>query len=153
MPRSMATRARVAAALLPALVSVGCGGDRPPTREVRVLAPPGLVGDVSSFERGTGCRVALRVYDEEEDIAAVADLRDADVVAEPAAPGLPAHDSVELVRITLDDGLVITVPKALAAAFRGRRRPAGRRRTAWVVREEGNNDACARRWLTYATIR
>jgi len=59
---------------------------------------------------------------------------------------------VPLVRITLERGLTITIPKRLASAFAGAPiRPAGRRSIVWTIREEGGNDTCARRWLDYAT--
>lgn len=144
-------RTSVAAAPLLALALAGCGSGATHTREVRVLAPPGLVGNVTPFERATGCRVDLRVYDDGEEIAALADRRDADVVAAPVPAGHRAHDSVELVSVTLDGGLTITVPENLAAAFSGPTRRAGRRRTVWVIREEGENATCAQRWLAYAT--
>ena len=143
----MGKRALVAAALL-ALPGCGGSGDR---REVRLLAPAGLVGDVTPFERETGCRVDLRVYDEGEDLDAIARRRDVDVIAEPVPPGGRADDSVELVRVRLRSGIEITVPKKLASAFRGTVRPAGRRTTAWVIREDGDNPDCAERWLDYAT--
>jgi hypothetical protein len=144
---SMGKRALVAAALL-ALAGCGGSGDR---REVRLLAPAGLVGDVTPFERETGCRVDLRVYDEGEDLDAIAGRRDVDVIAGPVQPGERADDSVELVRVTLPSGIEITVPKKLASAFHGTVRPAGRRTTAWVIREDGDNSDCAERWLDYAT--
>ncbi len=112
---SMGKRALVAAALL-ALAGCGGSGDR---REVKLLAPAGLVGDVAPFERETGCRVDLRVYDEGEDLDAIARRRDVDVIAEPVPPGERADDSVELVRVTLRSGIEITVPKKLASAFHG----------------------------------
>jgi hypothetical protein len=149
MPLSMAIRFVLASAL--ALALAGCGGDSPTPREVRLLAPPGLVDDHTAFERQTGCRVDLRVYDEEEDIATIARRRDVDVVAGPVPPGQAAHDTVQLVRIELDDGLEVTIPKALASAFEGTARPAGRRATRWAIREEGENEDCAERWLDYAT--
>jgi hypothetical protein len=149
MPRSMAARSLLVASLL--LLVTGCGGDSTAPREVRILAPAGLVEDVAPFERRTGCRVDLRVYDDGEDIDAIARRRDADVVARPVPPGRPAHDSVELVRVKVDEGLEVTIPKALASAFPGNHRPAGRRRTEWAIREEGENDRCAERWLAYAT--
>jgi hypothetical protein len=145
----MAIRPGLAAALVLALTA--CGGDSTATREVRLLAPPGLVDNHSAFERRTGCRVDLRVYDDGEDISAIARRRDVDVVAGPLPPGQAAHDTVELVRIQLDDGLEVTIPKALASAFEGTARPAGRRATRWVVREDGENEDCAERWLDYAT--
>jgi hypothetical protein len=144
---SMGKRALVAAALL-ALAGCGGSGDR---REVRLLAPAGLVGDVTPFERETGCRVDLRVYDEGEDLDAIARRRDVDVIAGPVPPGERADDSVELVRVTLPSGIEITLPKTLASAFHGTVRPAGRRTTAWMIRDEGDNQVCAKRWLDYAT--
>ena len=147
MLRSMGKRALVAAALL---AVAGCGGGEP-QREVRLLAPVGLVGDVAPFERETGCRVDLRVYDEGEDLDAIARRRDVDVIAGPVPPGQHADDSVELVRITLASGLEITVPRELARAYHGTIRPAGRRSTAWVIREDGDNPECAQRWLDYET--
>jgi hypothetical protein len=144
---SMGKRALVAAALL-ALAGCGGSGDR---REVRLLAPAGLVGDVTPFERETGCRVDLRVYDEGEDVDAIARRRDVDVIAGPVRPGERADDSVQLVRVTLPSGIEITVPKKLASAFHGTVRPAGRRTTAWVIREDRDNSDCAERWFDYAT--
>jgi hypothetical protein len=147
MLRSMGKRGLVAAALL---TLAGCGGGEH-QREVRLLAPAGLVGDVAQFERETGCRVDLRVYDEGEDLDAIARRRDVDVIATPVPPGESADDSVELVRITLPSGIEITVPKTLASAFQGTVRPAGRRSTVWVIREDGDNRDCAERWVDYAT--
>jgi hypothetical protein len=149
MPLSMAVRLLLAAALL--LVLSACGGDEPARREVRLLAPADLVEDLASFERTTGCRVDLRVYDEIENLAAIARRRDVDVVAGPAPPGTEPHDSVELVRVTLEHGLAITVPKRFARAFPKPARPAGRRLTRWTIRNEGDNPDCARRWVAYAT--
>jgi hypothetical protein len=149
MPLSMAVRLLLAAALL--LVLSGCGEERPASREVRLLAPADLVEDVSSFERTTGCRVDLRVYDEGEDLPAIARRRNVDVVAGPAPPGTEPHDSVELVRVTLERGLEITIPKRFARAFAKPARPAGRRLTRWTTREDGDNPDCARRWIAYAT--
>jgi hypothetical protein len=145
----MAVRLVLSAALL--LVASGCGRDGPASREVRLLAPVDLVEDVSSFERATGCRVDVRVYDEAEDLATIARRRDVDVVAGPVRPGTEAHDSVELVQITLERGLEITVPKRIAAAYERPSRPAGRRLTRWTIREEGDNPDCARRFVAYAT--
>jgi hypothetical protein len=149
MPVSMAVRPLLAAVLLLALAA--CGGDEPPQPEVRLLAPADLAEDVSSFERATGCRVDLRVYDEGEDLDAIARRRDVDVVAGPAPPGTQPHDSVELVRVTLERGLEIMVPKRFARAFAKPARPAGRRLTRWTIRENGDNPGCARRWVAYAT--
>jgi hypothetical protein len=146
---SMACRLTLAAALLLALAA--CGGADEPPREVRLLAPAGVVDDTTGFERRTRCRVDLRVYDESEDVRAIATRRDADVVAGPAPPGVEPHVTHDLVRITLASGLEITIPKRLAAAFDGEARPAGRRSFVWTIRAEGDNDACARRWLADAT--
>jgi hypothetical protein len=147
----MAVRLHVIAAVLFSLA--GCGGDREPRREVRVLAPAGVVAEVTRFERASGCRVDLRIYDEEEDVEAIARRREADVVADAAPPGTRPHVSNELVRITLAQGLEITIPKRLASAFKGETRSAGRRDIVWRLRPEGENDACARRWLAGATSR
>jgi hypothetical protein len=150
MALSMSIRVTLtAAACLAALA--GCGGDSETRREVRLLAPAGLADDVAPFERQTGCRVDQRVYDEGEDLAAIARRRDVDVVAAPASPGETPHDSIQLVRVELADGLELTMPKELASAYRGTTRPAGVRRTRWEIREEGENEDCARRWLAYAT--
>jgi hypothetical protein len=149
MPLSMAVRLVLTAALL--LIVAGCGGDETTSREVRLLAPADLVEDPSNFEEATGCRVDLRVYDEREDLPTIARRRDVDVVAGPSPPGTDPHDSVELVRITLEPGLEITVPKRLAQAFAKPARPAGRRETRWTIREAGDNPDCARRWVAYAT--
>jgi hypothetical protein len=145
----MAARLHLVAALLFALA--GCGGDAETREEVRLLAPAGIVEDVTPFERDTGCRVDLRVYDEEEDLDAIARRRDVDVVAGPVPPGAVPHIVEELVRVTVTTGLEITIPKRLASAFEAPARPAGRRTLAWSIREEGENDACARRWVAYAT--
>jgi hypothetical protein len=148
MALSMAVRLLLVAAMVATLSA--CGEENA-TREVKVLAPAGLVGDVTPFERETGCRVDLRVYDDDEDIAAIARRRDVDVVAAPVHPGERPDDSVELVHITLDDGLELTIPKRLAAAYDRPARPAGWRRTRWTIRADGENPGCARRWLAYAT--
>ena len=149
MAVSMATRVLLVAAFLAAVA--GCGGDSDAMGELRLLAPADLAEDVGPFERQTGCRVDLRVYDEGEDLAAIARRRDADVIAEPVSAGETPHDSVELVRVELAAGLEATIPKELASAYRGTVRPAGIRRTRWTIREEGENEDCARRWLSYAT--
>jgi hypothetical protein len=148
---SMARRLALAAALLHVLA--GCGGADEPRREVRLLAPAGVVDDVARFERATGCRVDLRVYDEDEDVDAIAGRRDADVIAAPAPPGTRPQVSQELVRITLARGLEVTIPRHLAPAFDGDARSAGRRSTVWRIRPEGENGGCARRWLADATSR
>jgi hypothetical protein len=149
MAVSMATRLLLTAVCLVAVA--GCGGDSDTTQEVRLLAPAGLAEDTAPFERETACRVDLRVYDEGEDLAAIARRRDVDVVAEPVSAGETPHDSIELVRVELATGLEVTIPKELASAYRGTARPAGVRRTRWEIREQGENEDCARRWLSYAT--
>jgi hypothetical protein len=149
MALSMSARRTLAAVLLLALA--GCGEESPPPREVRLLAPADLVDDVTSFERRTGCRVDARVYDAGEDLSAIARRRNVDVVAGPVPPGMKAHDSVELVRITLEPGLEVTVPKRLAAAFDKPTRPAGHRSTRWTIRRGAQNPGCARLWVSYAT--
>jgi hypothetical protein len=149
MPVSMAVRIILAAALL---LLAGCGGGTDePRREVRLLAPAGVAPDATRFERETDCRVDLRVYDENEDLDSIARRRDADVVAGPAPRGATPHVTQELVRVTIEEGLEVTLPRELASAFRGHKRPAGRRALVWEIRDEGDNDTCARRWLAYAT--
>jgi hypothetical protein len=150
MARSMVVRRLLAACLLFATAS-GCTREDEPRQEVRLLAPAWLVRDVRPFERRTGCLVDLRVYDENEDIETIARRRNVDVVARPVPPGEAAHASVELVRVTLARGLEITIPRRLASAFHGEVRPAGRRSIRWAIREQGDNEGCARRWLAYAT--
>ena len=147
---SMSIRALLAATLLAALA--GCGSDE--RREVRLLAPAGIVSDADAagFERETGCRVDMRVYDTDEDIEAIAGRRDTDVVAAPTPEGEPPDIAEQLVRATLRDGVVVTVPRRLAVALDPLLiRPAGRRELSWTIREEGDNDDCARRWIAYAT--
>jgi hypothetical protein len=145
----MAVRSLLAAVLLALLPA--CGGDDDATHEVKLLAPAGLVGNVARFERETGCRVDLRVYDEDEDIGTIAGRRDVDVIARPVRPGERPDDSVELVRIMVEPGLEITIRKRLAAAYDRPTRPAGRRLTRWTIRDAGENPECARRWIAYAT--
>jgi hypothetical protein len=146
---SMSIRVVLAASLLS--VVVGCGGDSE-AREVRLLAPVGIAKDVTGFERETGCRVDLRVYDEGEDIAAIARRRDADAIAGPTAPGAVPDVVEELVRVRLEGGVVLTIPRDLASAFNAPEvRSAGRRQISWTIREEGDNDECARRWIAYAS--
>ena len=142
-------RALLAAALLTVLA--GCGGDLD-TREVRLLAPIGVAEDVSGFEEETGCRVDLRVYDDGDDIDAIARRRDADVIARPTLAGGVTHVVETLARVTLEGGVVVTIPRELASAFDAVDvRSAGRRQLSWTIREEGDNHDCARRWLAHAT--
>lgn len=146
---SMSARALLAAAIA---VLTGCGGEE--QREVRLLAPAGIVSDADSaeFEDETGCRVDLRIYDPDEDLEAIAERRDTDVVAAPTPDGETPDISEALVRATLEGGVVVTVPRRLAAALEPRIfRPAGRRDLSWAIREEGDNDDCASRWIAYAT--
>src|SRR5215210_6070020 len=147
MAVSMAVRALVAAALL---ALAGCGGDKPGAGEVRLLGPAWIGEDVTAFERESGCRVDLRVYDEGEDLAAIARRRDVDVVAEPVPPGPAADQTEDFVRITLEGGIDVTIPKKLALAFHRPTRAAGRRAIAWKIRADGDHPDCARRWIAYA---
>jgi hypothetical protein len=147
MPLSMAVRLLLTAVLL--LLLPACGKDRAAPAQLRLLAPADLVEDVSGFERASECRVDVRVYDADEDLAAIARRRDVDVIASPVSGRTQADDSVELVRITLERGLEITIPRRFGAAFQRPFRPAGRRLTRWTIRRGGENPACARRWLAY----
>ncbi len=143
----MSIRLPLAAALL--VLLAGCGGDSP-AREVRLLAPVGIAESTEGFEQDTGCRVDLRVYDDGEDIAAIARRRDADVIAGPTPRGQVPDVVDELARVTLKGGVVVTVPRRLASAFDWIDiRSAGRREISWRIREEGDNDDCARRWIAY----
>ena len=147
---SMSARTPLAAALV-ALIT-GCGGDE--QREVRLLAPAGVVSDEASarFEQQSDCRVDLRVYDADEDLAAIADRRDTDVIAAPTPEGRTPDITEQLVEARLKDGVVVTVPRRLARALEPLVvRPVGRRDLSWTIRDEGDNDECARRWLAYAT--
>lgn len=145
---SMSIRVLLAAALLAVLV--GCGGDSA-AREVRLLAPVGIAKDVTGFEQETGCRADLRVYDEGEDIAAIARRRGVDAIAGPTRAGSVPDVVEELVRVTLEGGVVLTIPRDLASAFNAAEfRSAGRRQISWTIREQGDNDECARRWIAHA---
>jgi hypothetical protein len=147
---SMSMRALLTAALL--TVIAGCGGQE--RREVRLLAPAGIVSDADAarFERETDCRVDLRVYDPNEDLGPIAKRRDSDAIAAPTRDGEIAHVTDEMARATLKDGVVVTVPTRLAAALDPlETQPAGKRRLTWTIRDEGDNDDCARRWIAYAT--
>lgn len=145
---SMSIRVLLAAALLAVLV--GCGGDSE-TREVRLLAPVGIAKDVTGFEEETGCRVDLRVYDDGEDIDAIARRRDADAIADATPRGQVPDVVDELAQVTLKGGVVVTIPRRLASAFDWVAiRSAGRREISWKIREDGDNDDCARRWIAYA---
>jgi hypothetical protein len=146
----MSMRALLAATLLAAMA--GCGSDD--GREVRLLAPAGIVSDADAagFERETGCRVDLRVYDANEDLEPIEERRDSDAIAAPTRDGETAHVTDEMARLTLKDGVVVTVPTRLAATLDPvETQPAGQRRLTWTIREEGDNDDCARRWIAYAT--
>jgi spermidine/putrescine-binding protein len=160
----MAVRAFLTAALL---ILAGCGGATEATREVHLLAPAGYVEDgstdpaldsVTPFERRTGCRLDVRVYDENEDIAAIARRRNTDAIAGTPETLKELGADVEvrtpyrrtkLSRVTLDGGVEITVPTKLASAFDGVVRPAGSRSVAWAIRKEGDNRDCAERWIDY----
>jgi hypothetical protein len=145
----MSMRPLLAAASLTVLV--GCGADSE-TREVRLLAPVGVAENVVGFEQETGCRVDLRVYDDGEDVDAIARRRDADVVARPTLAGGRADVVQTLARVTLEGDVVVTIPRELTSGFDAVDvRSAGRRRLSWTVRDEGDNDDCARRWIAHAT--
>ncbi|HEX7255478.1 MAG TPA: hypothetical protein VF236_06065 [Gaiellaceae bacterium] len=133
-----------------AVALAGCGGGSNSDREVRLLAPAWIDADVERFERESGCRVDLRVYDDDERLDPIAERRNVDVVAARVEPGA-GDQTEEFVRVTLSGGVEVTIPRRLATAFRGRARPAGRRSIAWLIREEGDNDDCARAWIAYAT--
>jgi hypothetical protein len=146
----MSMRALVAATLLAAMT--GCGSDD--GQEVRLLAPAGIVSEADSarFQQETDCRVDLRVYDANEDLGPIAERRDSDAIAAPTRDGETAHVTDEMARLTLKDGVVVMVPARLAAALDPvETKPAGQRRLTWTIREEGDNDDCARRWIAYAT--
>jgi hypothetical protein len=143
----MALRLLLAAAIV---ALAGCGSSASQPR-VALLAPAWIDDDVPRFEQQTGCRVDLRVYDDGEDLAAIAKRRETDVVATPVAPGQEADQVEEFVHVTLVGGPAITSPEELAGAFRGRRRPAGRRGIVWTATREGGGDpACVGRWIRYA---
>lgn len=150
----MSARILLAAAVL---LLTACGGDDT-RREVRLLAPVYVPLQAAAFERETGCEVDARIYDEDEDVEAIARRRNADVVAADRATldgfgrelsHRTRFSSVSLVRVDLDDGPPVTVPQELGAAFDGAQEPAGTRQTAWAVRGAGPNDDCARRWIAY----
>jgi hypothetical protein len=146
----MSARTLLAAALAVGLTACG-GGDS--EQELRLLAPVGLVEDRDQrrFERETGCRVDLRVYDVEEDVEAIAERRDADAIAAPTPNGAVPHVSEEMVRATLEGSVVVTVSRRLAPALNPVEvRPAGRRELSWVLREDGDNRECATRWIAQA---
>jgi hypothetical protein len=142
----MSIRPVLAAAL--ALLAAGCGGSSRP--EVRILAPADLVQDTDAFERETGCRADVRAYDTDEDVEAIAERRNVDVIAAPVGSEAEADDVVELATVVVS-GVRVTVPKRLAPALGGAGRPAGRRLTAWKLRSHGDNEDCARRWIAYVT--
>jgi hypothetical protein len=144
----MAIRLLAAAALF-ALAGCGSNASRP---HVGVLAPAWIDDDVPRFEQQTGCRVDLRVYDHGEDLDAIAKRRETDVVAAPAPPGQDADQTEEFVAVTLKGGVTVTLPRRLASAFAGPRRPAGRKGILWLTTRSGSGDErCIRRWIAYAT--
>jgi hypothetical protein len=146
----MAARLLAAAALL-ALAGCGSSAAQP---HVALLAPAWIDDDVPRFEQQTGCRVDLRVYDEGEDLQAIAERRQTDVVAAPVPPGQNADQTAAFVRVTLDGGVEVTIPQQLASAFHGPRRAAGTRGIVWRPTRRGNGDRrCIGRWLRYVTPR
>jgi putative spermidine/putrescine transport system substrate-binding protein len=83
----MSVRALLAAAVL---ALAGCSGEETEDRELLLVAPAGYVEDgsttpsadwVTPFERQSGCSVTVRVYDDDEDVVAIARRRDADAAA------------------------------------------------------------------------
>ena len=144
----MAVRVLAAAAVL-ALAGCGSKANEP---HVAVLAPGWIDDDVPRFEQQTGCRVDLRVYDESEDLAAIAERRETDVVATAVPSERNADQVEEFVHVTLDGGVEITIPKQLARAFDGPRRPAGSRAIVWTTTNRGSGDRrCISRWVDYVT--
>ena len=143
---SMSIRALLVATVL---ALAGYGGDES-TREVSLVAPVWIGADIQRFERESGCRVDLRVYDEGEDLNAIAERRDVDIVARPALRP-PIDETEQFVRVFLSGGADVTIPRELASAFPGRKEPAPPRSIRWEARPEGDNEACARRWIAYAT--
>ena len=142
----MAIRLLAAAALL---VVAGCGSTTS-SPHVGLLAPAWIDDDIPRFEQETGCRVDLRVYDDREDLAAIAKRRETDVIAAPVPRGHDADQVEEFVHVSVGGGVEVTIPKRLASAFDGPQRPAGRRAIIWLPTRRGNGDAhCIRRWLRY----
>jgi hypothetical protein len=110
--------------------------------------------------------VDARIYDENEDVVAIARRRDVDAVAGSEEilarlgragellPGATRQDSVAFARVTLASGVELTIPRHLARALRPESiRPAGRRTIAWAIRKDGDNRDCARRWIAHAVSR
>lgn len=146
----MAIRLLAAAALL-ALAGCGSNASQP---HVGVLAPAWIDDDVPRFEQQTGCRVDLRVYDEGEDLPAIAKRRETDVIAAPVPRGQDGDQVEAFVRVSLDRDVEVTMPKKLAPAFHGPRRPAGSRGIVWLPTRRGSGDRrCIGRWLLYVTPR
>ncbi|HVD24712.1 MAG TPA: hypothetical protein VNB86_01840 [Gaiellaceae bacterium] len=146
----MAARLLAAAALLAA---VGCGSSENQPH-VAILAPAWIDADIPRFEQQTGCRVDLRVYDDGEDLPAIAKRRETDVVAAPVPRGQDAEQVERFVEVTLDRGVKITIPERLASAFHGPRRPAGSRGILWLSTHRGSGDRrCIGRWILYVTPR
>jgi hypothetical protein len=146
----MAVRLLAAAALL-GLAGCGSSAEQP---HVALLAPAWIDADVPRFEQQTGCRVDLRVYDEGEDLPAIAERRETDLIATPVSRDQDADQTEAFVRMTLDGGVEVTIPQRLASAFSGPRRPAGTRGIVWLPTRHGSGDRrCIGRWLLYVTPR
>jgi hypothetical protein len=144
----MAARLLAAVALL---TVAGCGSSTKQPH-VGLLAPAWIDDNVARFEQQTGCRVDLRTYDQGEDLAAIAKRRETDVIAGPVPRGRDADQVEEFVHLTLDGGVEVTIPKKLATAFAGPRRPAGTRAIIWLPTRRGNGDRrCIGSWMRYAT--
>lgn len=162
---SMAAPPLLAAALL---ILAGCGGSGEVGRddgELRLLVPPGYA-DERLVERETDCTTDIRVYDETEDVVALARRRDVDAIAgseriigalrkaDELLPGTSPVDMVEYVEARLEGGVVITLPRDLASAFDTvSTRSVGRRTTVWVVRKDADNRICAEQWIAHAISR
>ncbi len=151
----MSARALLAAALV--AVS-GCGGDG--ANELRILAPVHVPLQLTTFERETGCRPDVRIYDEGEDVRAISRRRNVDVVAADRATLVrlgaavqrrTPYTVVKLARVELRDGPTVTVPEELASAFDGRATPAASRAFAWAILNAGPNDDCARLWFRHVS--
>jgi hypothetical protein len=142
----MAARLLAAAALL-ALAGCGSTASKP---VVSVLAPAWIDDDVPRFEQQSGCRVDLRVYDDGENLAAIAERRQTDVLASPVPPGREGDETETFVHVT-HDGVELTLPARLASAFPGPHRPAGTRAIVWLATHRGKGDRrCINRWVLYA---
>jgi hypothetical protein len=144
----------MAARLLVVLALLGLAGCGSSSRQPRVglLAPAWIDDDIPRFEQQTACRVDLRVYDEGEDLPAIAERRETDVIAAAVHRGQDADQTEPFVTVTLEGGVEVTVPRRLGSAFTGPRRAAGTRGIVWLPTRKGRGDRrCIGRWIAYAT--